>query len=122
MNMEPIEMKDLKKHFISAIGHIMFGAEIFQDQDDLFGKRNIKYRLSGTIIICENNCDQVVLIAVGKGLHVFYVGALETVNALIIIAHNKYIWLIPVIDQKFNHPVLRSACILVFVDQHVKKL
>src|SRR6185369_11149058 len=73
-------------------------------------------------IICEYNCDQVVFITISKGLHVFYVSTLETVDTLIIIANNKYIWFIPIIDQQLNHPVLRSARILVFVNQYVKKL
>ena len=52
-------------------------------------------------------------------MHVLHVGSLETINALVIITHYKYIWFVPVIDQQFNQPVLCSAGILVFIHQYI---
>ena len=50
--------------------------------------------------------------------HIFQVGALESVDALVVISHHEYIGLIPVRDEQAHQLILRAAGVLLFVNEY----
>ena len=58
-----------------------------------------------------------------KFQHVTHLCTLESINALVVIAHHKAIgFVLPIINQFIKDVILDSTCILVFVDQNILKL
>ena len=55
--------------------------------------------------------------------HVTHFRSLESINALVVIAHHKAIWFVlPIINKLIEDVILDSTCILVFVHQNILKL
>ncbi len=85
--------------------------------DKRFG--NVEYLLCRPVIIGEHNPVKIFFVIAAELLHILYVGSLEAINALVVVAYNENVWLLPIINQQTHQPVLRSAGILVFINKDI---
>src|SRR5579872_4607296 len=83
------------------------------------GPRNIEDGLGGPVIIGQDDRQQVLLKVVRELQHILHIGALEPIDALIVIADDKNVGLLPIPGQQADQLILGTACILVFIYEYI---
>ncbi len=80
----------------------------------------IEYARDAAVVLCQRDNGRVSIM-IAEFMNIVDIGALETINRLVVVAHCHHVWLFTAGDIE-QQAELRQVGILEFIDQHIMVL